>query len=47
MVAGNASSIDIVDYLENSLSGSSNRSLTEMVFLSVGMSLYTLIGVLG
>ena len=39
--------IDITEYMEASLSQTSNRTVTEMVLISVGMSLYTVFGVLG
>ena len=44
---GSTVDFDIVEYMENSLNSGSNRSLTEMVLLSFGMSLYTILGVLG
>ena len=47
VLLNNGTTVQIVDYLENSLGRHSNRSLEEMVLLSVGMSLYTILGVLG
>ncbi|KAL5269967.1 hypothetical protein ACHWQZ_G003443 [Mnemiopsis leidyi] len=44
---GSAVDFDIIEYMDNSLNSGSNRSLTEMVLLSFGMSLYTVLGVLG
>ena len=44
---GSAVEFDIIEYMDNSLDSGSNRSLTEMVLLSFGMSLYTVLGVLG
>ena len=44
---GSTVDFDIVLYMENSLDSASNRSLTEKVLLSFGMSLYTILGVLG
>ena len=47
VLLNNGTTVHIVEYLENSLGRHSNRSLEEMVLLSVGMSLYTILGVLG
>ena len=47
VVLNNGTTVDIVEYMENSLGRHSNRSLPEIVLLSFGMSLYTLLGVLG
>jgi hypothetical protein len=47
VVLNNGTAMNIVEYMENSLNRHSNRSLAEIVLLSFGMSLYTVLGVLG